>query len=362
MINLDKILEKLLHNVPVTSQDILCLLQLTQPEARERLFRAARLLRKRYFNDKIFLYGFVYFSTYCRNNCTFCYYRTANSDCIRYRKTPREIVDIACALAESGVHLIDLTMGEDPQYLSNDNEGYQKLVEVVKLVKQQTNLPLMISPGVVPKETLQELKRAGADWYACYQETHNRRLYDTLRLNQSYDERWSIKVFAKTTGMLVEEGLLVGIGDSIKDAVHSLQEMKKLGAEQIRTMSFVPQKGTPLYNAATINNRYELNVIAVMRLLFPDKLIPASLDVEGIEGLKERLDAGANVVTSIIPPEAGLAGVSQSTLDISEGYRTVKGIIPILEACGLTSATLEEYVSWMDNRLGYGSKEGVLCE
>lgn len=49
-----------------------------------------------------------------------------------------------------------------------------------------------------------------------------------------------------------------------------------------------------------------------MRLLFPDKLIPASLDVDGISGLELRLMAGANVVTSIIPPNEGLAGVAQS--------------------------------------------------
>jgi len=99
-----------------------------------------------------------------------------------------------------------------------------------------------------------------------------------------------------------------------------------------------------------------------MRLVFPDKLIPASLDVEGIQGLKERLDAGANVVTSIIPPEAGLAGVSQSTLDICEGYRTVPGVTPVLEECGLTPATLAEYRDWLANKLGNGAKEGVMCE
>lgn len=362
MTYLNKILDKLLHEIPIESQEVLYLLQLTQPAARERLYEAARLQREKYFGTKVFLYGFVYFSTYCRNDCTFCYYRKSNSNCLRYRKTTQEIIDIACALAQSGVHLIDLTMGEDPQYLSNNSAGYQQLIEVVKMVKQQTKLPVMISPGVVPKEVLLELKRAGADWYACYQETHNRQLYNTLRLNQSYDERWSIKVFAKANGMLIEEGLLVGVGDCARDAVNSLREMKKLGADQVRTMSFVPQKGTPLYAATALNNIYELNVIAVMRLLFPDKLIPASLDVEGVQGLKERLDAGANVVTSIIPPDAGLAGVSQSTLDISEGYRTVKGIMPILKECGLTSATLAEYENWIETRLGYGAKGEAICE
>ncbi|MEN6414154.1 MAG: methylornithine synthase PylB [Veillonellales bacterium] len=362
MMNVNKIMDKALCRISLTDKEVLYLLQLTDPLQREKLFLTARMLRQSCFANQVFLYGFVYFSTYCRNDCTFCYYRRSNTGCARYRKTPREIIDIACALAESGVNLIDLTMGEDPHYLSQHQAGYDKLIEVVALVKQATKLPVMISPGVVPRNVLQELKNAGASWYACYQETHNRQLYETLRVQQSYDERWAIKVYAKTIGMLVEEGLLVGVGDCGEDAVHSLREMNKLGAEQIRTMSFVPQKGTPLYSRTATNNMDEINLIAVMRLLFPDKLIPASLDVEGVQGLKERLNAGANVVTSIIPPEAGLVGVSQSTLDISEGNRTVKGVLPILRDCGLTPAATAEYVSWLERKQGQAAKGEAVCE
>ena len=56
------------------------------------------------------------------------YYRKSNSHCQRYRKSPHEIAAVAAALAESGVHLIDLTMGEDPQYLSNSRLGYRQLI------------------------------------------------------------------------------------------------------------------------------------------------------------------------------------------------------------------------------------------
>lgn len=362
MKQLETILSNAIKFKKIMPQDIVYLLQLTQLSERERLFKAARDMRQKFFDNKVFLYGFVYFSTYCRNDCTFCYYRKSNSQCQRYRKSTHEIAAVAAALAESGVHLIDLTMGEDPQYLSNSRSGYRQLIEIVKTVKRETGLPIMISPGVVPKDILWQLHKAGADWYACYQETHNRELYASLRLDQEYDERWSVKVFAKTIGMLVEEGLLVGVGDSVQDAVLSLEEMSNLGADQVRTMSFVPQTGTPLYETSAVDVQYELNLIAVMRLLFPDKLIPASLDVEGIQGLKQRLDAGANVVTSIIPPDAGLAGVSQSTLDISEGYRTVQGVTPILQECGLMPATKQEYVAWLNLRRGCDLKEGAQCE
>jgi methylornithine synthase len=76
-------------------------------------------------------------------------------------------------------------------------------------------------------------------------------------------------------------------------------------------------------------------------------LIPASLDVYGIDGLKGKLRAGANVVTSLILPSSELRGVAQSTLGICEGLRSAKAVIPVLGELGLRKADLEEYVSWI---------------
>jgi len=45
------------------------------------------------------------------------------------------------------------------------------------------------------------------------------------------------------------------------------------------------------------------------------------LDVDGLAGLKQRLEAGANVVTTIVPPGRGLAGVVRHSLDIEDGKR-----------------------------------------
>jgi methylornithine synthase len=108
-------------------------------------------------------------------------------------------------------------------------------------------------------------------------------------------------------------------------------------------MTFVPQAGTPLADVSPAGDADELLTIAAMRLAMPDRLIPASLDVDGIAGLERRLEAGANVVTSIVPPTVGLAGVSQAELDIDEGHRTVHGVLPHLERLGLRPAGVDEY-------------------
>jgi methylornithine synthase len=108
-------------------------------------------------------------------------------------------------------------------------------------------------------------------------------------------------------------------------------------------MTFVPQAGTPMAGAPSAGDSDELLTIAAMRLTMPGRFIPASLDVDGIAGLERRLQAGANVVTSIVPPTVGLAGVSQAELDIDEGYRTVHGVLPHVERLGLRPAPVDEY-------------------
>jgi len=327
----------------MTKEKIIEFLSSEDPKQTEDLFRMAREAREDILGNKIFAYGFVYFTTWCKNNCAFCYFRKSN-DIPRIRKTYDEVLDLSTSLAESGVNLIDLTMGEDPEYIKED---FATLNTLIKDIKKQTGLPVMISPGVVGRNVIDNLFEAGADWYALYQETHNRELFGKLRLSQDYDERMDCKLYAKDKGMLIEEGIMSGIGESDEDVADSIIKMGEIGADQVRVMSFVPQKGSPMENAITPGRMKEYKIIALMRLMYPYALIPASLDVDGIEGLKTRIDAGANLVTSIIPPKTGLGGVAQSSKDVDEGGRTVEEVAGILGTMNLRIATNEEYNSYI---------------
>ncbi|NIW15737.1 MAG: methylornithine synthase PylB, partial [Candidatus Thorarchaeota archaeon] len=73
-------------------------------------------------------------------------------------------------------------------------------------------------------------------------------------------------------------------------------------------------------------------------------------DIDGVKGLQLRLMAGANVVTSLIPPGSGLAGVAQSRLNIECGSRTVKGVQPYIEQIGLKFAPRKRYIEWVKEK------------
>ena len=347
--NADAIIQRSLEGASMSLKDVEALLSIREPRSLDRLFSAARAVKERNFGNKVFFYGFVYFSTHCRNDCSFCFYRRSNVDSVRYRKTDDEILSLSTSLADSGVHAIDLTMGEDP--IIHNGDHYRRLMDIVQMVD---DTPIMVSPGALPHEVFGDLREAGADWFACYQETHNRELFCRLRPEQSYDERLSQKRWARESGMLAEEGIMVGVGESVADRARSILIMRDLGVDQMRAMSFVPQHNTPMAEVVPSPFLDELVTLAVMRLLHPTKLIPASLDIEGIAGLSSRLDAGANVITSIIPPMKGLAGVAQHELDIDDGCRSMENVECVLDELGAQKASMADYTGllkrWMDDR------------
>jgi len=235
--NMTTKLDKILHTAEkgngLNNQEIRFLLDLEEKEQVEALFATARDLRSRFFGNKIFLYGFLYISTFCRNNCHFCFYRKSNQDSVRYRKDKDDIVSAARELAQTGVHLIDLTMGEDPELLIPDGQGNDWLMDVVGSVRAATGLPVMVSPGLVPEEMLVRMVDEGVSWYACYQETHNQSLFKRLRPGQSYEDRLQGKIVAHSLGLLFEEGLLAGVGESRDDIADSIDMMRRLDADQV---------------------------------------------------------------------------------------------------------------------------------
>ncbi|MDR0309505.1 MAG: methylornithine synthase PylB [Candidatus Methanoplasma sp.] len=339
--SITEITEKAKDSKEINREEVLELLSVKDESDVSDLFSAASDVRDRVFGKKVFIYGFVYFSTHCRNNCAFCYYRRTN-ELPRYRKKADEVLMLSGSLRDAGINLVDLTMGEDPVMRAND---YSELLDIIRRVKNEIDISVMASPGAVPEASFKKFTDAGTDWFACYQETYNRELFSRLRLEQDFDERLNQKIWAKKAGLLTEDGIMVGLGETLADRADSIIKMGSLGCQQIRAMTFVPQKGTPMERIRPTEPIDELISIAVMRLLYPDKLIPASLDVEGIAGLKTRLDAGANVITSIVPPNEDLAGVAQHELDIENGRRSVAHVMHMLDEMGKKAATKTEYES-----------------
>ncbi|MDD2440084.1 MAG: methylornithine synthase PylB [Methanosarcinaceae archaeon] len=339
---LDKFAEARINGAPLSDAALKKLLAIESEAELEKLYYTARKVRDHFFGNRVFLNCFIYFSTYCRNQCTFCYYNCKNK-IKRYRLTRDDIEDICKVLKGAGFHMVDLTMGEDPYFY----EEPERFVELVKLVKDELGLPIMISPGVMRNEILLKARANGANFFALYQETYDPELYAKLRVGQSFEGRIEARRFAKEKGYCVEDGLLTGIGNDIDSTVLSLRGMEAHKSDMVRVMTFIPQEGTPFEGQQQNSNLSELKIIAVLRLLFPDRLIPASLDLEGIDGMELRLNAGANIVTSILPPDSELEGVANYDRKLEERDRDIKSVIQRLKTMGMEPASQADFEKFL---------------
>ncbi|MDI3539510.1 MAG: methylornithine synthase [Methanolobus sp.] len=336
--DLDDFAGRIIEGAQLSDNDLRRLLQINDKDQLEKLFYAARKVRDHFFGNKVFLYSFVYFSTYCKNKCAFCYYRESHG-IDRYRLSVDEVRNICRGLKGENIHMVDLTMGEDPYF----HEKPERFADLVKTVRSELGLPIMISPGVMGNDALRELHDSGANFLALYQETHDRDLYRKLRVGQSFEDRVNARKFAKSIGYCVEDGILTGVGNDIESTIKSLRGMESNSPDMVRVMTFVPQEGTPLEKADRVSSTEELKIIAVLRLMFPDRLIPASLDLEGIPGMVHRLNAGANVVTSIIPSDSALEGVVNYDRGFQERHRDPKSVVECLKTMGMEPASQSDF-------------------
>jgi methylornithine synthase len=330
--------EEIIEGFQLSDDDLRALLSLESKDELEKLYRTARKVRDHYFGKKVFLNCFIYFSTYCKNQCSFCYYNCKN-EIDRYRLTKEEIKETCRDLKGAGFHMIDLTMGEDPYFYDDPD----RFIELVQIVKEELNLPIMISPGVIDNSTLLKARKKGANFLALYQETYDVELYHKLRVGQSFEGRINARRFAKEHGYHIEDGILTGVGNSIESTILSLRGMKANNPDMVRVMTFLPQAGTPLAGFKEKSTLSEMKIIAVLRLMFPKCLIPASLDLEGIDGMGARLNAGANIVTSILPPHSKLEGVANYDRTLQERDRDIKSVIKRLEILGMEPAQQAEF-------------------
>lgn len=358
--DLDQFVGDIIQKKPISDDDIRRMLSVTDRESLQKMFSAAVKVREHFFSKNVYLYSFVYFSTYCKNRCTFCYYNAANQ-IDRYRLTPEELRGMCIRLKEEGVHMIDLTMGEDPHFHNHP----ENLLEFVRIAKETAGLPVMVSPGVVDDDVIKTLRKEGADFFALYQETYQEGLYAKLRIGQSFEDRIRARNAAKAAGICIEDGILTGfskmklsngetinpsVSDDIESAIVSIRGMQQADPDQVRVMTFEPQSGTPLAETTQASDLMELKVIAVLRFIFPDRLIPASLDVAGIPGMVDRLKAGANVVTSIISADSKLEGVVNFDRDVSlnERKRNAESVILQLRAMGLQPGSQVDFEKYLN--------------
>ena len=265
------------------------------------LFNRAFEVRKRIYGTDVYMRGLIEFTNYCRNNCYYCGLRAANRNVERYRLTPDEIYACADEGYALGFRTFVLQGGEDPWFTD------ERVCEIVStLSASHPDCAVTLSIGERPKASYQAFYDAGARRYLLRHETaldaHYARLHpDSMSLAKRKQCLWDLKEI----GYQVGSGFMVGSPFQTPDnLVADLRFLQQLGPDMIGIGPFIPQADTPFGDKPRGTLRQTLNLVAILRLLFPYALIPATTALGTIHprGRELGLQAGANVVMPNLSP------------------------------------------------------------
>ena len=165
------------------------------------------------------------------------------------------------------------------------------LCEAYSKIKEQTNLELCSSNGLLSYEQFVRLHEAGVTRIHNNLET-SRRYFPYVCTSHTYDDKIETIKAAKRAGMEICSGGIIGMGEMAEDRIDMAIELWGLGVRSIPINVLMPIKGTALENQPPLSEDEILKTIAVFRFINP------SADVRLAGGRKLLADKGKKAFRS----------------------------------------------------------------
>lgn len=272
-------------------------------EEESYLYKKARKKADEIYGKDIYVRGLIEFTNYCKNDCYYCGIRKSNLSADRYRLSVEEIMDCCREGYELGFRTFVLQGGEDA-YFTDDIVC--KIVSGIK--KLYKDCAVTLSIGEKSRESYQRFFDAGADRYLLRHETaddeHYKKLHPAI---QTLANRKNCLKDLKEIGYQVGCGFMVGSpGQNIDTIYKDLQFIQELKPHMVGIGPFIPQSETPFANEKAGTLVLTLRLLAIIRLLLPDLLLPATTALGTINerGRELGILSGANVLMPNLSPVA----------------------------------------------------------
>jgi len=267
----------------------------------EYLFERARFTAQKIYGKSIYMRGLIEFTNYCKNDCLYCGLRAGNKNADRYRLSKQQILDCCENGHALGFRTFVLQSGEDPVYTDDI------LVEIVSEIKAAyPDCAVTLSIGERSYESYERLRKAGADRYLLRHETANDEHYGSLHpSSMSPVNRKQCLYDLKKLGYQIGCGFMVGSPNQTMDhIVDDLLFIKELKPHMVGIGPFIPHSDTPFKDKKTGDLHLTLNILAILRLMQPNLLLPATTALGTIDSRGRELGilAGANVVMPNLSP------------------------------------------------------------
>lgn len=295
------LIDRLAETRNLADAELLTLITTDSLEADLYLAQRASAVRRNVYGNQVFIRGLIEFTNYCKNNCNYCGIRRGNSNCQRYRLSLEDILACCEAGYELGFRTFVLQGGEDPYFTR------ERITELVGAIKTAyPDCAITLSVGEKDRDTYQAWFDAGADRYLLRHETVNPQLYGALHPSElSLENRLRCLQDLKQIGYQVGCGFMVGSpGQTPEMILEDLRFIQQFQPQMVGIGPFIPHQDTQYKNEAPGSAALTLRLLAILRLMLPQVLLPATTALGTVmgDGRQQGMRYGCNVVMPNLSP------------------------------------------------------------
>jgi len=308
---IDDIIAKSMAKQPLSVEETSRLLSNGSPEVVERIYAAARQLKRDVYGNRIVLFAPLYIGNLCRNDCEYCAFRRSNKQVVRRTLEEEDIRRQVIALEQMGHKRLIVVFGEHPHY---DAEFIAECVQHIYAVKSGRGEIRRVNVNAAPMDHrgYEIVKAAGIGTYQIFQETYHHETYRRVHpgVTRKSDYLWRLDGVARAIEAECDDvgiGALFGLYDwrfevlsLVAHALH-LQRHYNIGPHTISFPRLRPASGVKLDEQYLVSNADFQRLVAVLRLAVPyTGLIltarePAEVRRTVLEFGVSQIDAGSRI-------------------------------------------------------------------
>ena len=261
---------RVLGGAQIDESEALSILESNDDELLSVLAAAFRV-RQRYFGKSVQLYLLMNAkSGICPEDCSYCSQsKVASSDIPKYNLLSADrLLDGAKVAHERGSKTYCIVISARGPSESEMNA----VTTIVPQIKEKYDLDICACLGLLTPEQANRLSECGVN-----RVNHNvntsPEFYEKICTTHTYEDRINTLKAVRSAGMELCSGGIVGMGEENTDVVQMAMELREHGVESIPVNFLNSIDGTPLEKSDRLNPRYCLKVLAMFRLVNPDREI-----------------------------------------------------------------------------------------
>ncbi|WP_340102069.1 biotin synthase BioB [Salinibaculum salinum] len=228
---------------------------------------------------------------------------------------PEEILQAARRAERDGAQRFGIVVAEKGVSKEQRPDEWDEVLRAIRLVRDETDVEVDASLGILTEEEAAILAEEGINHYNHNIET-SPDFFPEIVDTHAFEDRVETLEVAKSAGMDLCAGVILGMGESPTDRVDAAIALQDIGVSSLPVNILNPVAGTPLGekfgDSPPITTEEIIQTIAVYRLLHPESRVRLT------GGREVNLDADEQH----LPFEAGADGI------LTGDYLTTSGQSP----------------------------------